>query len=130
VKPKRAGIGFTDENYESPSTSSIRLLRAARGGKGLGRFLWLKAFSLAWSRPPNRRDAEFEADSIEDLLVQPGRKMTNEQMERHNVDQLRLALESSEHISGEAGRRIPLRRDLLADFALGVERLGAVKQIP
>ena len=37
------GIGFTDANYESFNTVDSPY-KAQHGGKGLGRFLWLKAF--------------------------------------------------------------------------------------
>lgn len=37
------GIGFTDENYDSFQTVDSPY-KASYGGKGLGRFLWLKAF--------------------------------------------------------------------------------------
>jgi hypothetical protein len=37
------GIGFDRSNYESFETMDSRL-KAARGGKGVGRLLWLKAF--------------------------------------------------------------------------------------
>jgi hypothetical protein len=37
------GVGFTDANYDSFDTVDS-LYKATRGGKGLGRFLWLKAF--------------------------------------------------------------------------------------
>ena len=45
--------------------------------------------------------------------MQPGREMTVKQVERHDVDQLWLPLECSEHIGCEAGRGIPLTRDSL-----------------
>jgi hypothetical protein len=35
--------------------------------------------------------------------MQPGREMTFQQVERHYVDQLRLPLESREHLGREAG---------------------------
>jgi hypothetical protein len=38
-----SGIGFTDENFDSFETVDSTY-KAGRGGKGLGRFLWLKAF--------------------------------------------------------------------------------------
>jgi hypothetical protein len=56
--------------------------------------------------------------------------MTIEQVERHDVDQLRLALECGEHIGREAGRRVPLTRDPFTDVACGIEQLGAVRQLP
>lgn len=37
------GIGFNDENYESFQTADSTY-KIAMGGKGVGRFLWLKAF--------------------------------------------------------------------------------------
>ncbi len=37
------GAGFTDENFESFLTSDSTF-KQAKGGKGVGRFLWLKAF--------------------------------------------------------------------------------------
>lgn len=37
------GVGFTDENYDSFNIVDSPY-KAFRGGKGLGRFLWLKAF--------------------------------------------------------------------------------------
>ncbi|MGO9599946.1 MAG: ATP-binding protein [Isosphaeraceae bacterium] len=40
------GIGFTDENFSAFKTCDTTK-KAARGGKGVGRFLWLKAFTRA-----------------------------------------------------------------------------------
>lgn len=40
------GIGFNDANYDSFCTSDSEL-KLAKGGKGIGRFLWLKAFDHA-----------------------------------------------------------------------------------
>lgn len=37
------GVGFNQENYDSFNTADSTLKRS-RGGKGVGRFLWLKAF--------------------------------------------------------------------------------------
>jgi hypothetical protein len=56
--------------------------------------------------------------------------MTLEQVERHDIDQLRFLLERGEHIGHEAGRRIPLPRDPLTNIALGIEELGAGGQAP
>lgn len=38
------GVGFNDANYRSFQTSDTTL-KMTKGGKGVGRFLWLKAFS-------------------------------------------------------------------------------------
>ena len=40
------GIGFTDDNYGAFETSDTTY-KASRGGKGVGRFLWLVAFKYA-----------------------------------------------------------------------------------
>jgi hypothetical protein len=40
------GLGFTDENFESFETMDSRA-KSYRGGKGIGRLLWLKAFDHA-----------------------------------------------------------------------------------
>ena len=40
------GIGFTDDNYSAFETSDTTY-KASRGGKGVGRFLWLVAFEYA-----------------------------------------------------------------------------------
>jgi hypothetical protein len=51
-------------------------------------------------------------------------------VERHEVDKLWLPLERGEHIGREAGWRIPLARDPVADVASSVEQVGAVGQLP
>ena len=56
--------------------------------------------------------------------------MTLEQVEGHDIDQLRFSLGRGEHIGREAGRRIPLPRDPLTNIALGIEELGAGGQVP
>lgn len=40
------GIGFTEENLDSFFTSDTQY-KVGRGGKGIGRFIWLKAFECA-----------------------------------------------------------------------------------
>ena len=50
------GLGFTEENFKAFNTLDTRS-KAAQGGKGIGRLLWLKAFSSA---------------SISSRYVQPG----------------------------------------------------------
>lgn len=51
-----SGIGFTDANFESFNTSESTH-KAKRGGKGIGRFLWLKAFDTV-SVTSTYQDAE------------------------------------------------------------------------
>jgi hypothetical protein len=43
---KDNGIGFDDQNFEAFSTSDTTY-KATRGGKGIGRFMWLAAFDRA-----------------------------------------------------------------------------------
>ena len=40
------GIGFTDKSFDAFCTSDTRI-KASLGGKGVGRFLWLKGFERA-----------------------------------------------------------------------------------
>src|SRR5580704_12825432 len=43
---KDNGIGFNDQNFEAFTTSDTTY-KASRGGKGIGRFMWLAAFERA-----------------------------------------------------------------------------------
>jgi hypothetical protein len=56
--------------------------------------------------------------------------MPFEQVERHDVNQLWLLLESCEDIGRESSRHVPLPRDAFADVASSVEQVGAVGQLP
>lgn len=71
------GVGFTDENMDSFNTAYSEY-KYARGGKGVGRFLWLKAFAKVevdsvFSDPPRegplrRRftfDTRYNPDQVE-----------------------------------------------------------------
>ncbi|WP_459554709.1 ATP-binding protein [Lacunimicrobium album] len=49
------GIGFTDRNFEAFSTADTTF-KAARGGKGVGRFLWLVAFDQVEIKSIYRED--------------------------------------------------------------------------
>lgn len=73
------GIGFTEANYKSFCTADSRL-KLGRGGKGIGRFVWLKAFSkVAISSiyveggKTMRRSFEFVAQEnpIQNIQVEP-----------------------------------------------------------
>ena len=56
---KDNGIGFDDQNFEPFSTSDTTY-KAARGGKGIGRFMWLAAFDHAEIESVFRSDAQDE----------------------------------------------------------------------
>ncbi len=64
------GIGFSDKHYESFGTADSTL-KAAMGGKGVGRFIWLKAFShvhieSTYGEPSCLRHREFDFQVTED----------------------------------------------------------------
>lgn len=69
------GVGFNSENLESFETSDSRF-KYARGGKGVGRFIWIKLFESirvesVYQHADNNRQISFrfapeEADSIRD----------------------------------------------------------------
>lgn len=78
------GIGFNDKNYESFETADSTY-KLAKGGKGVGRFLWLKAFDRVdiistYFKPDNtiaKRKVEFTiANGVREL---PGTTITNGQ---------------------------------------------------
>ncbi len=70
------GIGFTDDNFLSFSTSDSRY-KVSRGGKGVGRFLWLKAFDYAEVRSLYNQDGVMKQRSFtfslenDDPIVDP-----------------------------------------------------------
>lgn len=55
---KDNGIGFNDNNVDSFFTSDTQY-KVRRGGKGLGRFIWLKAFDRAEIESHYRADSKF-----------------------------------------------------------------------
>lgn len=54
---KDNGIGFNDENFDAFSTSDTSY-KASRGGKGIGRFMWLAAFETV------EIDSAFNANGV------------------------------------------------------------------
>ena len=52
------GVGFDDTNLDSFFTSDTQY-KVGRGGKGLGRFLWLKAFQYAEVESHYQQGIEF-----------------------------------------------------------------------
>jgi len=67
------GIGFTDENYLSFNEADTQI-KASKGGKGVGRFIWLKAFQkvevesvFAVGNKYHRRKFEFSLSSTEGI---------------------------------------------------------------
>lgn len=79
------GIGFTDENYRSFRFADSTL-KKSRGGKGLGRFVWLKAFESVEIRSIfidsdssfKERVFLFQADDVgvHPVSVKPAREQT------------------------------------------------------
>src|SRR5262245_9886441 len=53
------GVGFTDEHFRSFKTSDTTH-KAKSGGKGVGRLLWLKAFTKAEIESTFKQDGEFK----------------------------------------------------------------------
>lgn len=74
------GSGFTKENFGSFNTMDSRA-KAARGGKGIGRLLWLKAFSQV------HVDSAFEEDGKWWRRTFNFR-LTNEGIEEHSLKEL------------------------------------------
>jgi hypothetical protein len=57
------GIGFTDENFDAFQTSDTTY-KAERGGKGIGRFMWLVAFEMVVISSTYRVDKAWKTRSF------------------------------------------------------------------
>ena len=66
------GVGFTKQNFNSFNEADTRY-KASKGGKGVGRFLWIKAFEKAEIESVYRNNGEFNFRSfVFSLSVQDG----------------------------------------------------------
>jgi len=69
------GIGFTDENFQAFNTADTTY-KAQRGGKGVGRFLWLVAFEKVEVESHCKHDKKFVCRRFE--FVAEGEGVRNE----------------------------------------------------
>jgi len=58
------GVGFTEENFDAFNEADTQV-KANRGGRGVGRFLWLKAFDRAEVQSSYRSDGQLMERSFE-----------------------------------------------------------------
>jgi hypothetical protein len=65
------GIGFTDRNYKS-FLKSDTTLKIAKGAKGIGRFLWLKAFEKVRIESIYEENGKFFNRSFDFVLSEQG----------------------------------------------------------
>ena len=65
------GVGFTQENFTSFQTSDSTK-KSGRGGKGVGRLMWLKAFDSAEIASVYRKDGESRKRSFKFTLTRGG----------------------------------------------------------
>jgi len=65
------GVGFTDKHFESFNTADTTE-KALRGGKGVGRFLWLKAFERAEVRSVFRSNGTLQQRAFTFCLSRNG----------------------------------------------------------
>lgn len=72
------GIGFTNDNYES-FKREYSTYKANRGGLGLGRFMWLKAFNDV------RIESEFYNDKIPSKRIFSFNVQATEGIEKHQL---------------------------------------------
>ena len=77
------GIGFTDENFKSFQTSDSTL-KDPKGGKGVGRFLWLKAFDRVEVESVFQQGTKFHKRTFEFQLTEGG-------VEKHTVVEVATA---------------------------------------
>lgn len=65
------GVGFTDHHFESFDTAETTE-KLTKGGKGVGRFLWLKAFQRAEVRSVFRNNGSFQQREFTFCLSENG----------------------------------------------------------
>lgn len=65
------GIGFNDKNFESFQTADT-LIKISRGGRGIGRFLWLKAFSSVTISSVFKENGTYQKRQFDFRLSQGG----------------------------------------------------------
>jgi len=97
------GIGFTDVNFKAFSTADTRQ-KASQGGKGIGRFLWLKAFDHA------EIDSTFQTPGGESFRRRFSLRLTTDGVEDHSVSQVS---------EGDIGTQVRL-----CDFKLEYQQQG------
>ena len=77
------GIGFDNKNYESFNTSDSRY-KLEKGGKGIGRFLWLKAFKKveveSVYRDENRKKCRVFEFTLKDGVKQKKNEITEKEV--------------------------------------------------
>jgi hypothetical protein len=83
------GIGFTNENYESFNEEDTES-KSQRGGKGIGRFLWLKAFEKAEIVSVFRQGSKRYRRSFELALTKEG--IEKEELVEVNGDPLKTTV--------------------------------------
>jgi hypothetical protein len=73
------GVGFTDDNFNSFNTAFSEY-KLHRGGKGLGRFIWLKAFDRVEIKSvfTDPRERRFQRSFVFDILYDPDNALSEE----------------------------------------------------
>jgi hypothetical protein len=111
-----SGIGFTDNNFDSFETVDSPY-KARRGGKGLGRFLWLKAFARV------EIESHFRDAPAADLVCRKFSFMANEEeLPRAVVPSDRKAPETNVRLVGFRSPYIdecPRPLDIIAQRLIG-----------
>lgn len=108
------GIGFTDENMDSFNTAYSEY-KFSRGGKGVGRFLWLKAFSGV------------EVDST--FVDQPGGELLRRRFTfdtRYDPDQVEVAPAERDRVGTAitlSGFLEPFRKQIPLDLDFIAQRM-------
>ncbi len=104
------GIGFTDQNFQSFSTSDS-MYKADRGGKGIGRLLWLKAFHGAEITSHYEQDAQWRTRSFRFTLDGVRRQRAAAVSDENSVPQTIVRLHG---LLGDYGDRGPKAAEAIA----------------
>lgn len=108
---KDDGIGFDRTNFESFQTSDSRQ-KEKRGGKGIGRFLWLKAFQKAHIESRFRENGNYQERSFDFVLdenaIQNHRLVSSQDVASPGTEI------SLENIRKEYKQQVPRRAETIA----------------
>jgi hypothetical protein len=106
--------GFNDINFHSFSTSDSTL-KAELGGKGVGRFIWLKAYDSVRIDSIYLQDKKYHERHFDFLLTQKAIENLEEGLSEKSVPETRLRLQN---LKAKYQQFLPKNADLIAQRLL------------
>lgn len=107
-------VGFNDINFNSFSTSDSTL-KAELGGKGVGRFIWLKAYDSVRVDSIYFQDGQYHERSFDFLLTKKAIENIQENFSEKNYPETKLRLQ---FVKKKYQECLPKKADLIAQRLL------------